>query len=67
MIIRIAAMIAHEFMEEYEKLKPKPPLIDESVAGFTTQIAETELDGAGFTAKVMRKNEPRASVERAKD
>lgn len=67
MIIRIAAMIAHEFMEEYEKLKAKPPMIDESVAGFTTQIADTELSGVGFTATVTRKNEPRASTERTTD
>lgn len=67
MIIKIAAMIAHQFMEEYDRLKAKPPMIDESVAGFTTQIAETELSGVGFTATVMRKNEPRASTERTKD
>lgn len=53
MIMRILAMIAHEFMEEYRKLESKP-FHDESVTGFSTELSKEQTesrDGIGFTAK----------------
>ena len=38
MLIRILAMIAHAFIEEYQKLEEKPEHPDESVLSFSSAL-----------------------------
>jgi hypothetical protein len=45
MILRILAMIAHEFMAEYHKLDKEPDHPDESVLSFSSALSPGQTGG----------------------